>query len=72
MSKTLKVDKNLCIACGMCAAVAPNIYEEDDLGYASVIKNYCYHVNDKQVIAYTIKNCPARAISFKNNKETNF
>lgn len=67
MPKTLKVDKNLCIACGMCTAVAPNIYEEDDLGYASVIIDYYYKIDDKELAIYTIKNCPVNAISFKNN-----
>lgn len=32
------IDRDLCIACGVCEAVAPDIFEGDDEGIATVIQ----------------------------------
>jgi len=37
MAKYSKVVKGECIACGICASVASDIFEEDDAGYAENI-----------------------------------
>ena len=33
----LKVDKDICIGCGACAAICPDVFEIDDDGLASSI-----------------------------------
>ncbi|PWA11970.1 ferredoxin [Pueribacillus theae] len=37
MSKYTIIDKNTCIACGTCGAIAPDIYDYDDDGIAYAI-----------------------------------
>ena len=39
MEKFAKVVKDECIACGACAAVAPDVFEFDDEGYAQNVYN---------------------------------
>ena len=35
----LKVNKDLCIGCGACQAVAPEVFEIEDVGLAGVVVN---------------------------------
>ncbi|MBB6633509.1 ferredoxin [Cohnella thailandensis] len=37
MAKYTRVEKDRCIVCGACVAIAPDVYEYDDEGYAGVI-----------------------------------
>ena len=37
MAKYSKVEKDVCIACGACGGVAPDIFDYDDDGYAQNI-----------------------------------
>lgn len=67
-----KVDKSLCIACGSCGALAPDIYDYDDEGLA-------YNALDKNTGKASIPlifeddlidardACPTEAITIQNN-----
>ena len=33
----LKVDKDICIGCGACGAIAPDVFEMDDEGLATLV-----------------------------------
>ena len=58
----VKVDKDLCIGCGACQALVPDVFEIGDDGLAEVKVS---EVNDKlkEDTADAIDNCPTQAIS---------
>lgn len=56
----VKVNKDKCIGCGACTAIAPEIFDFDDDGLAKVIKN---EVNEDVKIA--AESCPTEAIEIK-------
>ena len=58
----VKVDKDLCIGCGACQALVPDVFEISDDGLAEVKVS---EVNDnlKEDTADVIDNCPTQAIS---------
>ena len=65
----LKVDKDLCIGCGACQAVAPEVFEIEDDGLATVIVE---EVKDElEMDAVDAKEgCPTNAIEeVKENSE---
>jgi len=58
MSKKIIIDQELCIGCGVCANLCPEVFEMRDDGKAKVIKseeNEC----DYEMAA---QNCPVEAI----------
>ena len=58
--KNLKVDKNKCIGCGLCATLAINTFEIEDDGKSKVINEEGDSEGD---IKNAIKSCPVGAIS---------
>ncbi len=58
----VKVDKDLCIGCGACQALVPDVFEIGDDGLAEVKVS---EVNDnlKEDTTDAIDNCPTQAIS---------
>ncbi|MCX6794801.1 MAG: ferredoxin [Candidatus Falkowbacteria bacterium] len=56
----VKVDKNKCIGCGICAGMCPETFQMDLSGKSEVIKN---EVTDCAKKAAT--DCPVEAISVK-------
>ena len=54
----VKVDKDKCIGCGACTAVAPDVFEFDDDGLAKVIEE---KINDDVISAK--EGCPTEAIT---------
>lgn len=52
------VDKEKCIGCGACTAIAPDIFEFDDDGLAKAIKN---DINDD--VKTAAEGCPTEAIT---------
>ena len=58
----VKVDKDLCIGCGACQALVPDVFEIGDDGLAEVKVS---EVNDnlKEDTTDAIYNCPTQAIS---------
>lgn len=57
MSK-VEVDKNKCIGCGACTAIAPDVFEFDDDGLAKAVSNT---VNDD--VKTAAEGCPTEAIT---------
>ena len=57
----LKVNKDLCIGCGACQAVAPEVFEIEDDGLASVIVE---EISDevKEDALDAKEGCPTNAI----------
>ena len=59
MSK-VKVDQSLCIGCGTCLALCPNLFELNNEGKAIVKENADYTSCDTNDV---IDSCPVAAIS---------
>jgi ferredoxin len=68
MIKKIIVDPDLCIGCGTCAAIAPDVFEIDETG-KSVVKNM--NGADEETIKLAASSCPAKAIllSDENDEE---
>lgn len=58
----VKVDKNLCIGCGACQAIVPEVFELEDDGLAKAIDG---EINDdlKEEVTDALEGCPTSAIS---------
>ena len=54
----VKVDKNICIGCGACAALCPNIFQLDAEGKSEVISQ-----DDAACAKNAAESCPTQAIS---------
>jgi ferredoxin len=54
----IKVNKELCIGCGLCASIAPKAFKIDEDGKAKVKEQ----LNDK-LTKEAINSCPVEAIS---------
>lgn len=62
----MKVDKNICIGCGACAAICPEIFDIDDDGLA-VAKDIIINeelIDDAQD---AFEGCPVSAIEKENS-----
>ena len=60
MAKKITVNQDLCVGCGVCVSLYPDVFEMQDDGKAKVISNgNCDH-ND------VIDNCPVEAIKAEN------
>ena len=57
----VKVNKDQCIGCGACAALASNVFEIDDTGLSSVIVDEVAE-EDKESAKDAIDSCPTSAI----------
>ena len=57
MPSTVSVDKDLCIACGLCVGTAPSIFSFGDDGKAEAGA-----VDDEAAAEEAINNCPVAAI----------
>lgn len=62
MDKTLSIDKEKCIGCGTCAAMAGAIFEIGEDGKSSVANP---NGGSEEEINGAISACPAEAISWK-------
>lgn len=56
-----KVNKDLCIGCGACTAIASSIFEIDDDGLAKVVKDKIEDSKKEDVIDAS-ESCPTEAI----------
>ena len=62
MFKKITVDSDLCVGCGACANLCPEVFELQDDGKAKVInKNSC----EKCDCDMAINSCPVRAIKIE-------
>ncbi|MDD3498066.1 MAG: ferredoxin [Candidatus Moranbacteria bacterium] len=62
----VKVDENLCIGCGTCEALCPNVFKVDmETGKSKVIADECGDCNCQEAI----DSCPVSAISMVKEGE---
>lgn len=59
-----KIDRDLCIGCGACQALCPEVFKLDD-GKSTVLEGVDYKAN-KEGIEKAIENCPVQAISWED------
>ena len=63
----LEVDKDICIGCGACAAICPDVFEIDEDGLAvSIVESINEEVQEDAIDAK--EGCPVNAIK-ENNQE---
>lgn len=58
----VKVNKDLCIGCGACQAIVPDVFEIEDDGLACVKVDEVKEQEKEEVID-ALENCPTSAIS---------
>lgn len=58
----VKVNKDLCIGCGACQAIVPDVFEIEDDGLACVKVDEVKEEEKEEVID-ALENCPTSAIS---------
>lgn len=63
MNKKIIVDKEKCIGCGTCIALAPEIFEMDDAGKSNIKKSS--KING-ETLKLAIDSCPTQAIKIEN------
>lgn len=63
MAKLPVVDKEKCIGCGTCVALAPKTFKLDDEGKAEVVES---PGDDEEKIREAVESCPVEAISFSD------
>jgi len=59
-----KIDQNLCLGCGACVSVCPEVFELGSDGRAHV-KDRVNYKKFEEIIKRAISSCPVRAISEK-------
>ncbi len=64
MSKKIKVNQNLCIGCGACANLFPNIFKMKEDNKAEVISSELCEEDEKRD-QEIIDICPVRAIEIE-------
>jgi ferredoxin len=63
MTKKIIIDKEKCIGCGTCVALAPEIFEMDDAGKSTIKKSP--EINE-EALKLTLDSCPAQAIKIED------
>jgi ferredoxin len=61
----VRVNKDECIGCGACQAIAPNVFSLNDEGFAEVIKDKIPEELTADVMD-ALENCPTNAIEEVN------
>jgi len=59
--KKLVVNRDICIGCGLCASLCPEVFELDEDTYKSKVKGPC---PDSKACQNAIDSCPVGAISW--------
>ena len=57
----VSVNKDLCIGCGACAAIAPDVFEIGDEGFAEVKGEVTEEIKDD--VTDALEGCPTGAIA---------
>jgi ferredoxin len=55
----IEVDEEICLGCGLCVALCPEVFEMDKNGHSKVKENALI---DKEKLKEVIDECPAQAI----------
>ena len=63
MVKKIIIDKNKCIGCGTCVALAPEIFEMDNAGKSNIKK---FPEINEETLKLAIDSCPTQAIKTEN------
>jgi len=68
--KTVTIDQNACIACGMCESTCPQVFSVSGNPHSTIVEEYRYNGYDKGRVPEEIPcledaedNCPVDAIS---------
>jgi ferredoxin len=63
--KRLIVNQDLCIACGLCSSICPEVFEQDPDTYKSWVKeNVGESAGEPECTQEAIDSCPVGAISW--------
>lgn len=54
-----RVNKELCVGCGLCASMNPEVFQMDENGLATAVKETV----DEALLQESIDSCPVSAIS---------
>lgn len=54
-----RVNKELCVGCGLCASMNPEVFQMDENGLATAVKE----TEDETLLQESIDSCPVSAIS---------
>jgi ferredoxin len=63
---TLRIDSGLCQGHAICYLLAPDLFEVDDEGRGSVIRDTMKSDDDQAQAAVAVDRCPERAISLRS------
>ena len=58
----VRVDESKCEGHGRCYALAPNLFELDDLGNSSVVGDGSVNTADEALVRLVAANCPEFAV----------
>jgi ferredoxin len=58
-----KIDRDLCIGCGLCESLCPEVFKLDD-GKSIILEGVDYKAN-KECTQKAIENCPVQAIGWE-------
>ncbi|MFA5459522.1 MAG: ferredoxin [Bacilli bacterium] len=61
----VKINTELCIGCGACHAIAPEVFAINDEGFAYV-KNNDFDEKNKDDVLDAVESCPTNAIERKD------
>lgn len=62
MPKTIEINQELCIGCGTCEALCPQVFHLSDAGKAEIVPN---HPENLPCIQEVVESCPVQAVSLK-------
>ena len=54
-----RVNQELCVGCGLCASMNPEVFQMDENGLATAVKE----TEDEALLQESIDSCPVSAIS---------
>jgi len=61
MSSKIQVDQDLCIGCGACVNLCPEVFELDDNGKSKVLNDRCENYDSQMIV----DSCPVGAIKIE-------
>ena len=64
--RTLRIDSDRCQGHAICYLLAPDLFEVDDEGRGSVIRDTMKSDDDQAQAAVAVDRCPERAISLRS------